>query len=206
MSQRTMEEARSEASAGAWQAHRAELVRFVEARVRDRATAEDIVQDVLLRAYARAETLREPGSLQAWLYRITRNAIVDHYRARRPAEELPADLADDGAEPGPDTRAALARCLRPMIGQLPAHYRDAVQLADIQGLTQQETATRLGISLSGAKSRVQRARTQLHEMLLACCRVEFDSRGSLMDYEASRGCAGGGESPGACGSACAGEG
>ena len=188
--------------AGAWQAHRAELVRFVEARVRDRATAEDIVQDVLLRAYGRADTLREPGSLQAWLYRITRNAIVDHYRARRPAEELPDDLPAGEDEPGPDARAALARCLRPMIGQLPEHYRDAVQLAELQGLSQQETAERLGLSLSGAKSRVQRARSRLHEMLRACCRIELDSRGNPMDYEASAGCAGEDGAPGACGSAC----
>lgn len=117
--------------AEAWQAHRAALVGFVEARVHDRATAEDIVQDVLLRAYGRADTLREPGSLQAWLYRITRNAITDHYRARRPADALPDDLAAADAEPDPAARAALARCLRPMIGQLPEHYRDAVLLAEI---------------------------------------------------------------------------
>jgi RNA polymerase sigma-70 factor (ECF subfamily) len=182
--------------AGAWQAHRTGLVRFVEARVHDRATAEDIVQDVLLKAYGRAETLRDAGSVQAWLYRITRNAIVDHYRARRPTEALPDDLEAEG-EAGPDARQALARCLQPMISQLPDGYRDAVVLAEIQGLTQQETAERLGISLSGAKSRVQRARGRLHEMLRACCRLEFDSRGALMDFEASGGCA-----PAACGAAC----
>lgn len=189
--------------AAAWQAHRAELVRFVEARVHDRATAEDIVQDVLLRAYGRAETLRDAGSVQAWLYRITRNAVVDHYRARRPAEPLPDDLEAEDEAPGPGAREALARCLRPMISQLPDAYREAVLLAEIQGLTQQETAARLGISLSGAKSRVQRARGRLHEMLRACCRLEFDSRGALMDFESSSRCGDAQDgTPGACGAPC----
>ena len=190
--------------AQAWAAHREQLVRFVASRVRDASTAEDIVHDVLLRGYQRADTLRDPESLQAWLYRITRNAIVDHYRARRPAEALPDELAAEDAEPDDGAREGLARCLRPLIAELPAHYRDAVLLAELQGLTQQETAERLGISLSGAKSRVQRARSRLHALLLACCRLELDSRGRVMEYEAPAGCGGGEEgAPGDCGSGCA---
>lgn len=203
MSVETIGERTSAVPAEAWQAHRDGLVRFVQARVRDRATAEDIVHDVLLRGYARADALREPGSLQAWLYRITRNAVADHYRAHRPTEPLPDDLAADGAEPDAGAREALAGCLRPLIAALPAHYRDAVLLAEIDGLTQQETAARLGISLSGAKSRVQRARGRLREMLLACCRLEVDGRGVLVDYEAPAGCGGGESAQGSCGASCA---
>jgi len=75
-------------------AHREELGRFVLSRVRDEEAAEGIVQDVLVKAYTRRETLQEPSKLRAWLYQITRNAMIDHYRAKRPTETVPNDLID----------------------------------------------------------------------------------------------------------------
>jgi len=170
----------------AWQEYRASLVRFVRSRVSDADAAEDIVHDVLVRAYARRETLRDEERLDAWLFQMTRNAIVDHYRARKPAEEVPEDLA--APEPEGGVREELARCLTSLIAHLPETARQAIELAELQGLTQKETAERLGISLSGAKSRVQRARAQLHAMLMECCRVELDVRGGIMSYEDSKGC------------------
>lgn len=165
----------------AWQSHRTMLHRFVLGRVRDRDAAEDIVHDVLLRAWKQRDRLRDRSKLVPWLHQMTRNAIVDHFRAYHPAEELPPDL------PAPDhdrdAIAELAPCLTPFIEQLPDTYRDAIALSEVEGLTQQETAQRLGISLSGAKSRVQRGRARLQELLEACCRIERDHRGSVMDYE-----------------------
>ncbi|HEX6160949.1 MAG TPA: RNA polymerase sigma factor SigZ [Thermoanaerobaculia bacterium] len=169
-----------------WQAHRAALHRFVLGRVGDRDTAEDIVHDVLLRGWAQREKLRDESKLLAWLHRMTRNAIVDHYRARRPSEELPEDLVAPGDET--DAVRELASCLTPLIARLPESYRGAIELSEIEGLTQQETAQRLGISLSGAKSRVQRGRAKLQEMLLACCEVERDHRGAIVDYEPKTRC------------------
>lgn len=171
-----------------WRDWRTQLVRFVVKRVSDEATAEDIVHDVLARAYAKHDTMRDGRKFEQWLYQITRNAVIDHYRVRRPSEPLPADLtAEDEATPG-GARRELARCMQPLIDSLPAHYRDAIVLAELQGLTQQDTAHQLGLSLSGAKSRVQRARRMLEEKVLDCCRIEFDSRGAIVDYESAGGC------------------
>ena len=141
-----------------WEAYRARLHRFVLARVRDETAAEDIVHDVLARAYARRDTLRDHRKLGQWLYQIARNAIADHYRRRRPTEELPVGLADQEPDESGEAQRELARCLTPFIEELPAHYRQAVMLAELQGLTQREVASKLGLSVSGAKSRVQRAR------------------------------------------------
>lgn len=186
-----------------WQSYREQLFRFVARRVEDHATAEDIVHDVLVRAYRKRDTLRSGEKFEQWLYRITRNAVIDHYRARKPSEELPADLAAPGAEGSESARRELAGCLRPLVEALPEHYRDAVVLSELRGLTQQETARRLGLSLSGAKSRVQRARRLLGEKLLDCCRVELDARGAVVDYESRGGCGPGGEGAacGGCGDA-----
>ena len=70
-----------------------------------------------------------------------------------------------------------------MIEELPPNYREAVFLAELQGRTQREVAEDQGLSLSGAKSRVQRGRAMLQEMLAACCEVELDRRGHILDYE-----------------------
>ncbi|HEX6370201.1 MAG TPA: RNA polymerase sigma factor SigZ [Longimicrobium sp.] len=187
-----------------WRDHRERLVRFVQRRVEDPSTAEDIVHDVLVRAYGKRDTLRSGQKFEQWLYQITRNAVIDHYRARRPSDALPPDLAAPGAEDGRAARQELAGCLGPMVQALPEPYRDAVLLSELRGLTQRETARRLGLSLSGAKSRVQRGRHMLHERLLACCRMELDGRGAIVDYESRGGCGSGGAAPGAecgCGAA-----
>lgn len=164
-----------------WTEWRAALLRFVQSRVADADSAEDIVHEVLLRAHAHLGALKDGDRLAAWLHRIARNAITDHYRSRRPAEPLPADLADE--TPSPDLRARLSQCLVPLIRHLPDGQRDAVLLSEIDGLTQQETADRLGLSLSGAKSRVQRGRARLAGLLEECCRIETDGRGGIVEFE-----------------------
>lgn len=172
----------------AWEAYRTKLYHFVLTRVKDEAAAEDIVHDVLTRAYARRDTLRDRGKLGQWLYQIARNAIADHYRRRRPTEGLPVGLADREPDANGEAERELARCLTPFIEELPARYSQAVMLAELQGLTQREVASKLGLSVSGAKSRVHRARRMLETMLLECCRLEFDGRGGVADYEPKGNC------------------
>jgi len=75
-----------------------------------------------------------------------------------------------------------------MVDSLPADYRQALLLTEYQGLTQRELAQKLGLSVSGAKSRVQRAREKLKAMLLDCCHFEFDRRGKVIDYQPNCAC------------------
>ena len=160
---------------------------FVGKRVNDPHAADDITQDVMLKVQSHLDSLPLEDKLPAWVMAVARNALVDHYRARAirdHADSADVDPADDATE---EERQAAIRdltpCLTRMIEQLPEPYREAMKLADIEGLSQQEVADRAGISLSGAKSRVQRARQQLREMILDCCHVERDARGNVMDYE-----------------------
>ena len=62
-------------------------------------------------------------------------------------------------------------------------YSEALLLTDYEGLSQRELATRLGLSFSSAKSRVQRAREMLRQLLLDCCHFEFDRLGRVVDYQ-----------------------
>jgi RNA polymerase sigma-70 factor (ECF subfamily) len=70
-----------------------------------------------------------------------------------------------------------------LIRQLPQPYREAVMLSEIEGLRQWEVADRLGVSLSAAKSRIQRGRALLKEALDRCCVFNFDTRGNLIDLD-----------------------
>ena len=171
-----------------WMEHRTRLRGYVAKRVRERDAVDDILQDVFLKAHASLHTVKSHGSLAAWLYRIAANAIADHYRRHRPSEGISAELA--APEPEIDYIAELASCLQPLIADLPEKYRVPLVLSEIEGLTQKELAVRLGLSLSGAKSRVQRGRQQLRQRLLECCDIET-GRAGVLGYEVRdkrRGC------------------
>jgi RNA polymerase sigma-70 factor (ECF subfamily) len=178
-----------------WQELRAPLAGFIARRVADPQDAEDVLQEVLLRIHRHADELERADRVDAWMYRIARNAIVDFYRRRAARPELPAGAAIDlgetsvaSDEPAADAlRRDLASCLRPLIGRLPDKYRDALVMTELDGSRQVEAARRLGISASGMKARVQRGRAELKRLLLDCCRVELDRRGGITEYSARRG-------------------
>ena len=170
-----------------WTAFSKPLRAFVLRRVRRAEDADDILQEVFVRIHRSLGSLRQKDHLPAWLFQIARNAIADHYRTRR---ELGLPLAGDfdaHAAASQDNEEQnglreLSACIAPMIAALSEKYRDAVVMTDLNGMTQQEAAIRLGVSLSGAKSRVQRGRKQIKDMLLACCRVELDRLGGVVDF------------------------
>ena len=163
------------------------LRRFVGSRVNDEHAADDITQDVMLKVQSQLDALPPEEKLPAWVFAVARNSITDYYRSRAVRDH--ADIAD--AEPVSDETEIRQRdalrdltpCLARMVEHLPEPYRTAMKLADFEGLSQQEVADRAGISLSGAKSRVQRARQMLREIILDCCNVERDARGRVVDFE-----------------------
>jgi RNA polymerase sigma-70 factor (ECF subfamily) len=130
---------------------------------------------------------------------------MDYYRSQRPTAELPETLALPEDPDEDDAARELAPSLKAMINCLPEKYRQALLLTEYQGLTQKQMAEQLGISLSGAKSRVQRAREQLKDMLLDCCHFEFDRRGNILSYQPRCACCSSSQSPGDCRSECGSE-
>jgi RNA polymerase sigma-70 factor, ECF subfamily len=175
-----------------WQNLHDGLRAFIATRVADEAEVDDILQEVFLRVHRRLDGLRDPERIVAWLFQIARHAIIDYYRTPRRNREVPVGLADALDVPfewpnrSPETghvQEDLAACLRPMLERLSAEYREAITLVELDGLTREEAAKRMGLSVSGMKSRVQRGRQQLRQMLDECCRIERDRRGRVADYE-----------------------
>jgi len=165
-----------------YQDFHSKLYHFIVSRVSDPDTAEDILQDVYLKIHSNIDDLRESDRLQSWIYQITRNVIIDHYRRLRPQDGLPESLASP-PDDEPDALSELTASVKGMLNCLPDKYRQALELTELQGLSQVELAARLNISVSGAKSRVQRAREKLKEAFLDCCHFEFDRLGQVIDYE-----------------------
>jgi RNA polymerase sigma-70 factor (ECF subfamily) len=141
--------------------------------------ADDIVQEALLRIHRGLPGVRADGALVGWLYQVTRNALVDHVRARRAIGEPEDQPCDEAADDVAFER--LAACVRPFAGMLPQPYREAIELVELAGLTQVEAAARLGVPISTMKSRVQRGRAQLRELLEQCCAIDLDARGHVVD-------------------------
>ena len=173
--------------AALWDAFAPPLRAFLARRVPAGVEADDLLQDVFLRVVKHLDSLRSTERPEAWLFQIARNALRDSLRARQrkdgrtdPLEiDLPAEVDTAAA---PEAEEELAPCLTPMIARLPEPYRTAIELTSVQGLTQAEAARQIGISLSGMKSRVQRGREQLRQMLVRCCEINVDVRGGVSDF------------------------
>ncbi len=157
---------------GIWNEFAPHLKIFISSRLAEPEAAEDILQDVFVKLQSQLDQFQDPTKLKGWLFLVTRNAIIDHYRTRKKfsqlPESLPAELGGRETE-AKELKAVFHRLLR----SLPEPYREALLLTEFEGLTQAELAKHLGISLSGAKSRVQRGRDQLKELLLDYCHREF---------------------------------
>jgi RNA polymerase sigma-70 factor (ECF subfamily) len=156
-----------------WRSFSARLGQFVRARVADTATAEDILQDVFVKLQKRLGEFQDPAKIEGWLFLVARNAIIDHYRTRKPTLEVPESLPVELPATEAIEIEELHTRLTQIIQRLPKKYREAFMLTAFEGLSQEELAKHLGISVSGAKSRVQRAREQVKELVLEFCRHEF---------------------------------
>ena len=171
----------------AWSAFESQLRAYVRRRV-DEAAADDVFGEILLRLVQHRKDLVAAKNPSGWMFRVAANAITDHYRRRSveqrtfvaaELESLP-ETAAETADNTPFTE--LAQCLIPLIKKLPASYADALLITEIEGVSQAAAAKRLGLSISGIKSRVQRGRAMLKQTLLRCCEIAIDRRGGVMDY------------------------
>ncbi|WP_411826942.1 sigma-70 family RNA polymerase sigma factor [Luteolibacter sp. AS25] len=169
------------------------ILRFVQSRVRDCHLAEDLTQEILIRGFAKVSGLRNKERLESWLFQIARNVIADYFRSSRSTqayhEHLP-DVEDNLCGYVPEEEAVLRETLssfiRGVVESLPAIYRNALCYTDYEGHTQAQLADREGLSLSGAKSRVQRARQEIRAEVARCCHIETDRYGKIFGVEAKQ--------------------
>jgi RNA polymerase sigma-70 factor, ECF subfamily len=161
----------------AWHRHEAELRAWLRSRLRSAHDAEDMLQNLFLKALRQDRKFCEVGNARAWLFEVARNALADHLRLKKAQVELPDDLAFEAEEPA--AVDSLAACLPRALSELSEEDREAITLCDLEGLSQVQFAARKGLTLPAAKSRVQRARKRLRGHLARACQVRFDEAGKV---------------------------
>ena len=186
-----------------WSQLKDRLLQFFLRRVAEPETAEDLLQETFMRIHKGIDTLNDTQRLNAWVFRIARNLLTDHYRrsARQDPQadegEVPVEELADPADAQFSLASEIASWMPGTIAILPEKYRAAVRMFEIENRSQQEIADKLGLSLSGAKSRIQRGREQIRQGLEACCVFDRDSGGRPIDYEEREG-----GNADACGCSC----
>lgn len=167
-----------------WNAIAPRLQAFVRKRISDGALAQDIVQDVFIQFHLHGHQLKDQGKLTGWIFRVARNQIVDFYRNRkwsRIASAIPL-VAEENR-----TQECVSECIKEEIERLPEKYKRPLEKAELQGVPQVRLALEWGLSYSGLKSRVQRAKELLRRRMKQKYYIEHDRYGNIQTCLSRRG-------------------
>lgn len=161
-----------------------ELKKFIFSKVRDVSTSEDILQDVFVKIQLNIHTLSNHSKLTSWVYQITRNTVADYYRKHTVLPGIAYDeLAEEESEEPLYQR--LSNCINQKIHQLPKKYKQVLLLTYNEDYSQIALAAKLNLSYSAAKTRVQRGREKLKNLIRGCKHVKMNVKGELTDYTSS---------------------
>lgn len=156
--------------------HNRRMFRIARAILRNDAEAEDIVQDAFVKAFTELDTLRDPGSVAAWLARITANLAISRIRllkrrgrivlAEGELKDRPDYMESDQRTPERLTAISdVRRLLESAIDRLPDGFREVFMLRVVEQMSVEETASTLGILAQTVKSRLHRAKAMLRSDL-----------------------------------------
>lgn len=158
-----------------YESFRKPLLRFISYKVSDIHSAEEILNDVFLKAVNSIDTLKEKTKVKSWLYKIASNQIIDYYRRRK---EIYVDMVEDiffyEEENSETIYDELNCCVEEFLDQLPQQYSDSLKAVYLNELTQKEYAEQNHLKLSTVKSRVRRGKESMKTFFEKCCTFEKD--------------------------------
>ena len=151
-------------------ANHRDFLAFVEKRVGNRATAEEILQDAFVRSMDKLDTVRDTAI--GWFYRVLRNAIIDHYRRKAAVERRheayarEEQLAESEDE---ELRRVVCKCVAQLADTLKPEYASALKRVEVDGIAVKDYADEAGISSNNAGVRIFRAREALRKQVARSC-------------------------------------
>jgi RNA polymerase sigma-70 factor, ECF subfamily len=167
------------------------LLSFIRSQVRSKEDAEDILQNVFIRIANNIGNLSDKEKLRSWIYSITRNSIIDYYRARASRKNIAVgDEVGEGIfeEEPLDSINGLDQCMAGMISLLPEEYREIIIDAELNGTKQKDLAAKYGMAYPSMRSRVQRGRERLKQLFYNCCHIETNRLGNILEVRGPSNC------------------
>ena len=164
---------------------------FIRNQTHKADVTDDILQEVFIKIHQNLHLLRDEERVAGWVFQIARNTVLNYFRTQKKNLENQRfhqrETEGESYFKENDLNEMVGNWLEKFKKDLAPKYQEALQLVDIEGVTQVELANRLGISVSGAKSRVQRGREQLKQKLVDCCPVKTDQYGNILEIQSKNG-------------------
>lgn len=168
------------------------LFGYISKHVKNKNDVNDIIQDTFIKVKTNIESLKNPAKADKWIFQIARNTMNDYFRKQKRYFENEDNYQEiyinENVFEDEDIKSKIriqnfSEYAGFIVSELPEKYRKAVYMKYIRGFSMKELAEELDISVSGAKSRVQRGRKMIKEIILKCCQVSTDKYGNIVDYK-----------------------
>jgi RNA polymerase sigma-70 factor (ECF subfamily) len=169
-----------------YNAYHKDIFRYVKSKVKDEATSEDIVQDIFIKIHLKHGTVEDKSKIKSWVYTIARNTVNDYFKKQKFCEL--ADNHELAETPVEKLNTDFEKCLYPLMKKLPAEYKNVLQMTLTGNVSQKNLAEKSGISYSGIKSRIQRAKQKLLNEFRRCCGFTTDVYGNVLDNSCKTPC------------------
>lgn len=168
-----------------WEENKKQLFNFIKVKINDVSVSEDILQEVSIKLFNSIKKEGEIKNHQSWLFQVTRNTISDYYRKEKKVVKEVYNKSD-----GTEATGACVCDLSDFVIQtyLPKKYGEPLYLSDIELKPQKEISEKLNLSLSATKSRIQRGRKKLKELISDCIEVSYNNRGQITDFQVKNDC------------------
>lgn len=148
----------------------------------DKDVIDDVSQEVFLKVHNSISTLNDSEKLDAWLRRIVYTTLMDIYRKKQKEQTGKLLLIEEEAEPENEGNVALIECIVSLLQLLPDEQRELLEAVEVKGISQAEYARQNNLPLSTVKSKVQRSRQKLKELVKSNCMLTNDKYGNVVDY------------------------
>lgn len=171
---------------------RGTLLDYIGSKVANKHDSEDILHNTFIKIATNLNAGNRPGKLRNWIFTVTKNNIADYYRAKATSGNtvVNEELIDQSPiEEYIDATKGLDCCLMNFVNQLPEEYRDILVDVEVNGVKQKDLIDKYGLAYSSIRSRVQRGREKLKNILLECCKIQADNRGNILEVESRNRCA-----------------
>ncbi|WP_036155170.1 sigma-70 family RNA polymerase sigma factor [Maribacter forsetii] len=168
-----------------WDKHKGHLLNFIKTKIDDEHNAEDILQEVSIKLHGNLNRKTEIKNHKTWLFQVTRNTIADYYRKNKKHSELSINQSEININS--------SACVCDLSGfviqtYLPEKYSRPLYLSDIDQKPQQEIAELLDLSLTATKSRIQRGRKKLKELVSDCIDISYNNKDQVSDFQLKNNC------------------